>query len=134
MKLRCSSGRFRKCSDYCRLQRCQLTTYETAGVVIDRPAVQLFIEDVKIAALQIAPVGIYLYLRGIQFAPDSLANVCQEIRRPVGGCTVNRLLLDQAADPSVVEEGGQHARLGCLHAIEDANGLDAAQDVWIHCE
>src|SRR5262249_7328545 len=49
-------------------------------------------------------------------------------------CTVNRLLLDQAADPGVVEEGGQHARLGSVHAIENANGLDAAQDVWIHCE
>src|SRR5262249_2145958 len=69
-----------------------------------------------------------------QFTPDTFSNVGKEIRRPVGCCAVNRLLLNETPQARIVEQCVQNARLRCLHAFQDTGRLDAAQDIRIYSE
>src|SRR5437773_7460907 len=82
-------------------RRAQISQLEAnqATVVVGyrRSSVQLSCEQIDIATLQIAPVGIDMYRprTRIDLLPDAFANITEKICGSISSGAINRFLLDQ---------------------------------------
>jgi len=94
-------------------------------------AVQLGIDQVEVGVLQVAPIGVDLHLRRIEFLPDALADGGEQLGGGVGGSAVDSLLFHQSREALIVQHGVEHAALGVANAHQDAGGLDAAQNFGV---